>query len=172
MFGVHRRRAQVVFERAAARFGRPGMGRIDVFWPGLLLAEHKSAGADLTAAYTQATDYFAGIPGPEPPRHIERFGFIAGYADVRVRDQDPLNIRAIEQAAQAVLDTRRPRRPDGGARSYAGDGVPARCVLFTRYAALTAPLVRSGTGRGQAGSGEVDARTDTAGRTGPVGFNA
>jgi hypothetical protein len=126
VFGVHRRRAQVVFERAAARFGRPGMGRIDVFWPGLLLGEHKSAGADLAAAYTQATDYFAGIPDHELPRyvvvsdfarirlydletgrqdefplsalarHIERFGFIAGYADVRVRDEDPLNIRAVE----------------------------------------------------------------------------
>ena len=126
VFGVHRRRAQVVFERAATRFGRPGMGRIDVFWPGLLLGEHKSAGADLAAAYTQATDYFAGIPDHELPRyvvvsdfarirlydletgrqdefplsalarHIERFGFIAGYADVHVRDEDPLNIRAVE----------------------------------------------------------------------------
>lgn len=126
VFGVHRRRAGVLFERAAARFGRPGMGRIDVFWPGLLLGEHKSAGADLDAAYTQATDYFVGIADHDLPRyvvvsdfarvrlydrdtgrqdqfalaalarHIERFGFIAGYADVRVRDEDPLNIRAVE----------------------------------------------------------------------------
>jgi hypothetical protein len=127
VFGVHRRRAGVLFERAAARFGRPGAGRIDVFWPGLLLAEHKSAGEDLDAAFVQATDYFAGIADGELPRyvivsdfarlrlydrdsgappfefplaalarHIERFGFIAGYADVRVRDEDPLNIRAVE----------------------------------------------------------------------------
>lgn len=79
VFGVHRRRAQMVFERAAARFGRPGMGRIDVFWPGLLLAEHKSAGADLTAAYTQATDYFAGIPDPELPRYV----VVSDFARIR-----------------------------------------------------------------------------------------
>lgn len=126
VFGVHRRRAGVLFERAAARFGRPGAGRIDVFWPGLLLCEHKSAGADLDAAFEQATDYFAGIADHELPRyvvvsdfarlrlydrdtgrqdtfplaalarHIERFGFIAGYTDVKVRDEDPLNIRAVE----------------------------------------------------------------------------
>ena len=82
VFGVHRRRAQVVFERAATRFGRPGMGRIDVFWPGLLLAEHKSAGADLTAAYTQATDYFAGIPDHELPRYV----VVSDFARIRLYD--------------------------------------------------------------------------------------
>lgn len=40
VFGVDRRRAKIRFEKAAKRFGKKGQGRIDVFWPGLLLAEH------------------------------------------------------------------------------------------------------------------------------------
>lgn len=45
-------------------------GRIDVFWPGTLLAEHKSAGENPDAAYTQATNYFAGISDDELPRFV------------------------------------------------------------------------------------------------------
>lgn len=45
VFGVQRRRV-AVYEKTVSRLKRGGLGRIDVFWPGLLLAEHKSAGAD------------------------------------------------------------------------------------------------------------------------------
>lgn len=66
VFGVHRRKV-AVFEKAAERFGKKDKGRIDVFWPGTLLAEHKSAGEDLDAAYTQAANYFAGLGDDELP---------------------------------------------------------------------------------------------------------
>ena len=69
VFGVNRRRV-AVFEQKASRFTGSANGRIDVFWPGVMLAEHKSAGRDLDAAYQQATDYFAGLSDAELPRYV------------------------------------------------------------------------------------------------------
>ncbi len=52
VFGIQRRRL-VAFEHHIKKLsGRSGA--IDVFWPGKILAEHKSAGQDLDAAMTQA----------------------------------------------------------------------------------------------------------------------
>lgn len=69
VFGVNRRRV-AVFEQKARRFNGSQHGRIDVFWPGVLLIEHKSEGRDLDAAYAQATDYFAGLGDGELPRYV------------------------------------------------------------------------------------------------------
>lgn len=69
IFGVSRRRV-AVYEQRAERLGKVAKGRIDVFWPGTLLAEHKSAGQDLDAAFEQATDYFAGLGEDELPRYV------------------------------------------------------------------------------------------------------
>ena len=126
VFGVQRRRV-AVFEQKAARFSGSQHGRIDVFWPGVLLAEHKSAGRDLDAAFAQATDYFAGISDAELPRHvlvsdfqrfvlhdletrervefalhelpreIGRFGFISGYQTRSYKEEDPVNVQAAER---------------------------------------------------------------------------
>lgn len=128
VFGVQRRRV-AVYEKQVEKLpsqGRTTNGRIDVFWPATMLAEHKSAGADLTAAFQQALDYFSGLRDDEVPRYvvvsdfqrvrfydlddgteeqftlrefpqkISLFGFIAGYNKVRIRDEDPLNIKAVE----------------------------------------------------------------------------
>ncbi|QEE44299.1 class I SAM-dependent DNA methyltransferase [Rhizobium sp. WL3] len=126
IFGVSRRRF-ITFESHVERHaGRKGWGRIDAFWPGNILIEHKSRGEDLDAAYRQATDYFAGIPErdlpklilvcdferfrvhnldtdeqfdftlSELPRKVQLFGFIAGYQTVRRRDEVPANRKAAE----------------------------------------------------------------------------
>jgi hypothetical protein len=128
VFGVKRRRV-AVYEKQVQKLpgkGKTENGRIDVFWPATMLAEHKSAGANLTAAYKQALDYFGGLKEDEWPRYfvvsdfqrfrlydlednteaefklrelpgrISLFGFIAGYSKVRIRDEDPLNIKAAE----------------------------------------------------------------------------
>ena len=126
VFGVNRRRV-AVFEQKAQRFSGSRHGRIDVFWPGVMLAEHKSAGVDLDAAFEQATDYFAGIADAELPRYvlvsdfrrfrlhdlesgertdfpladlhrqIGRFGFISGYQTRSYKEQDPVNVQAAER---------------------------------------------------------------------------
>jgi len=126
VFGVDRRRV-AVYEKTVSRLKHAGLGRIDVFWPGLMLAEHKSRGADLEAAFQQAADYFEGLADRELPRYvvvsdfqhfvlhdleegvryeltlkefprkIHLFGFIAGYRRQKVREQDPINVQAVQK---------------------------------------------------------------------------
>jgi len=126
VFGVDRKRVGV-FEKQV-KMARAGEklrhGRIDLFWKGTLLVEHKSGGADLDRAFAQAADYFDGLAERDLPRHIlvsdfarfrlydlengketefrlkdlykhvRLFGFIAGYAPVKIEEQDPVNLKA------------------------------------------------------------------------------
>ena len=101
-------------------------GFIDLFWPGVLIVEQKSAGRDLKKAYEQAGGYFDALPEHDKPRyiltsdfqhfelhdllqrdviafrldqlpeHVEKFGFVLGVASRKFRDQDPANIEAAE----------------------------------------------------------------------------
>ena len=118
-------------------------GFIDLFWKGILLAEHKSRGKDLGKAHSQAIEYiqdleregrtdevpqyvivsdFARIalhdleegtsvefPLAEFHKHIARFGFIPGYKQHKLKEEDPINLRA-------VADHGRPARRPGGRR--------------------------------------------------------
>ena len=127
VFGIKRRRV-AIFEQKVAKLGNTS-GRIDLFWPGTLLAEHKSRGQNLDAAYEQATDYFSGLAEKDVPqyvvvsdfqhlriidletgtdttfllsdfpKHIKLFGFIAGYRQKKVRDENPVNIKAANKMA-------------------------------------------------------------------------
>lgn len=60
VFGVPRRRV-ASFEEPVKKLGAK-RGRIDAFWKGQLVVEHKSRGQDLDRAFVQALDYFPGIP--------------------------------------------------------------------------------------------------------------
>ena len=60
IFGIDRKRV-ATFEARAKRESTGGRGRIDLLWPGTLVAEHKSAGKDLATAETQALDYLESI---------------------------------------------------------------------------------------------------------------
>lgn len=68
VFGVDRRRV-ASFEKHAERFAK-NAGFIDLFWPGLLIAEHKSAGKNLDQASTQAFEYLHGLGDGELPQYI------------------------------------------------------------------------------------------------------
>lgn len=57
VFGINRRAVGAEFERVTRRSDTGGTGRIDVLWPGILLAEHKSLGKDFTTALAQADAY-------------------------------------------------------------------------------------------------------------------
>ena len=106
IFGV-RRRTVARYEEHVRRLG-DSRGYMDLFWPGVLLVEQKSAGRDLAAAREQADAYFDALPERDRPRyrlvcdfrtfelydrderetasfdlaelpqHVERFGFILG----------------------------------------------------------------------------------------------
>ena len=124
VFGVARRSVARYEEHVRKLDNRAGY--IDLFWPGVLLVEQKSAGHDLARAYEQAGEYFDALPERERPRyilvsdfqtfalhdlderrtvefdlaelaaHVERFGFILGVQPRTFRDQDPANIKAAE----------------------------------------------------------------------------
>ncbi len=124
VFGV-RRRNVARYEAHVAKLGHRS-GFIDLFWPGVLLVEQKSAGRDLRKAYEQAGEHFDALPDRERPRyilvsdfqtfelhdldereavafpladlpaHVESFGFILGVQRRTFRDQDPANIEAAE----------------------------------------------------------------------------
>ena len=124
VFGMQRRNVARYEAHVAKLDNRSGF--IDLFWPGVLLVEQKSAGRDLRKAYEQAGEYFDALPERERPRfilvsdfqtfelhdlderetvafpladlpaHVESFGFILGVQRRTFRDQDPANIEAAE----------------------------------------------------------------------------
>ena len=128
IFGV-RRRTVARYEEHVRRLDDTA-GFIDLFWPGVLLVEQKSAGRDLAAASQQAGTYFDALPERDRPRyqllcdfrsfelldrdereesrfaladlpqHVEKFGFIIGVQRRTFRDQDPVNIEASELIAR------------------------------------------------------------------------
>lgn len=58
-FGVTAARMNL-FERDATRSSTGGRGRIDLFWPSVVIGEAKKPGVDLQIAYDQAVDYLQG----------------------------------------------------------------------------------------------------------------
>ena len=124
-----RRRDVARYEERVERLDNTA-GFIDLFWPGVLLVEQKSAGRDLSAAREQAGTYFDALPDRERPRfqllcdfqtfelldrdereesrfaladlpqHVEKFGFVIGVQRRTFRDQDPVNIEASELIAR------------------------------------------------------------------------
>ena len=124
VFGIQRRSVARYEQHVGKLDNRHGF--IDLFWPGVLLVEQKSAGRDLQAARDQALTYFDAIPEHDRPRyillsdfqsfelldldereeahftlselpaHVDKFGFILGVQRRSFRDQDPANVEASE----------------------------------------------------------------------------
>ena len=129
VFGIERKgvavfEKQVEITRAGEKLKH---GRIDAFWKGVLLIEHKSLGQDLSRAFAQAADYFDGLAERDLPRYIlvsdfarfrlydleentetefrladlhkriKHFAFIAGYRTQIIAPQNPVNIKAAER---------------------------------------------------------------------------
>jgi hypothetical protein len=81
IFGVDRKRV-ASFEARAKRTSTGGRGRIDLLWPGTLVAEHKSTGKDLGDAEDQALDYLESIDVKDFPGVV----VTSDFAHFRVRD--------------------------------------------------------------------------------------
>jgi type I restriction-modification system DNA methylase subunit len=123
VFGKTRKNVAVYEKQVAKLSGNTGF--IDLFWSGNLIVEQKSLGRDLYKARTQALDYFLKLNEKEKPRYIllsdfqqfelldletnethafhlsalhEKIGlfnFISGYQVQQYKDQDPVNIDAM-----------------------------------------------------------------------------
>ena len=124
VFGLRRESVGVYEERVKNIKGNTGF--IDLFWPGTLIVEQKSAGRDLNKAEQQAFDYILQIKERDRPRyvlvsdfktfqlrdlatrdtlefaledfhdHVQKFGFMIGVERREFKDQDPVNIKASE----------------------------------------------------------------------------
>jgi len=68
-FGVSRRQV-ATYEQRVRNLPGNNQGFIDLFWPGTLIVEHKSAGQDLKKASNQALDYYDWLPEGQRPRYI------------------------------------------------------------------------------------------------------
>ena len=94
VFDLNHRRA-VRFEERVQKLGGK-RGRIDGFFPGLLLVEMKSTGADLDKAYLQATEYFPGLKDEEMPRCV----LVSDFANLHLYNleskEPPLKIKLAE----------------------------------------------------------------------------
>ncbi|MFI5825531.1 type IIL restriction-modification enzyme MmeI, partial [Streptomyces rishiriensis] len=80
VYGIRRRKVAQYESRAKKADG--GAGFIDVFWPGMLIAEQKSLGKDLIAAEDQALTYLANVPEAEQPRYV----ITCDFETFRLRD--------------------------------------------------------------------------------------
>ena len=125
VFGMTRRRL-ASFEHEVKKYGG-NSGFIDLFWPGMLIVEHKTRGRNLDKAFTQAMDYFPGIQEKDLPKYIlvsdfekirlydteentehdfdlkdlhkkvQLFSFIAGYKKQHYAEENEVNVKAAEQ---------------------------------------------------------------------------
>jgi hypothetical protein len=125
VFGITRRRV-ATFEHPVTTLDH-STGAIDLFWKGTLIVEHKSKGKSLQKAYSQALDYFAGLPEQhlpkfvlvsdfeqfrlydldqgehydfsleEFPTHTHLFSFISGYRRFSYNEEDPVNIKVAQR---------------------------------------------------------------------------
>lgn len=69
IYGIDRRRSGALFEHPTKKLsGKQGF--IDLFWPGKLIAEQKSAGRGLDKATSQALDYLYTLPDHDLPQFI------------------------------------------------------------------------------------------------------
>lgn len=129
VFGIDRKRYGAFFEYAIKKNGG-AQGFIDMFWPGKLLAEQKSAGRDLTKATGQAFDYLHNMPDHDLPqaivvsdfanfqvidmesrvvtefklqnfhKNVQLFGFLKDTKSKNLAEENPVNRQAAEAMAQ------------------------------------------------------------------------
>ena len=68
IFGINRRQVAIYEQRVKLLSDKHGF--IDLFWPGVLLVEQKSARLDLGKAQGQALDYVQGVHPTQQPRWV------------------------------------------------------------------------------------------------------
>ncbi len=125
IFGITNKRV-ATFELNVKKLGG-AQGFVDLFWPGVLLVEHKSRGKNLDNAADQALGYLHHLPERDLPqllvvcdfarfrvrilatgetvefelqhlhKHVKLFGLLAGYKVQDIRAEDPVNIKAAER---------------------------------------------------------------------------
>lgn len=83
LFGINVRRVGA-YEVQVQRLTDGKRGAIDLFWPSVLLVEHKSRGESLDKAHSQAAQYLDSLDDDRLPRYL----LISDFARMRLHDLD------------------------------------------------------------------------------------
>jgi hypothetical protein len=87
VFGMQRR-AVASFEEPVKQISGT-YGRIDLFWPGMLLVEHKSRGEDLGKAESQAFRYIHDLLREGRGEEVPRYVILSDFARLALHDLEP-----------------------------------------------------------------------------------
>ncbi|MFO0881933.1 MAG: DNA methyltransferase [Candidatus Saccharimonadales bacterium] len=129
VYGIDRKRHGAYFEYAVKKVSG-AQGFVDMFWPGKLLAEQKSAGRDLSKASVQAFEYLDTMPDHDLPigivvsdfanfeyrdlgtnettvfklqdfpKHVRLFAFLIEEQSRKLAEENPVNRKAAEAMAE------------------------------------------------------------------------
>jgi hypothetical protein len=93
VFGV-RRRVVASFEEPVKKLSGQ-YGYIDLFWPGVVLVEHKSFGKDLGKAESQAFRYIQDLAREGRTDEIPRYVIVSDFARIALHDLEPDDQRSL-----------------------------------------------------------------------------
>lgn len=103
VFGM-RRRAVASFEEPVRQISGK-YGRIDLFWKGMLLVEHKSRGQDLGKAESQAFEYIQDLLREGRDNDLPRYVIVSDFARVALHDLEPEEERPLPLFAGRRVET-------------------------------------------------------------------
>ncbi len=84
VFGLTRRHV-ASFEEPVKNLGGD-YGYIDLFWKGVLLAEHKSAGKDLAKAHSQSMDYIQDLQRDGRADEVAQYVIVSDFRRIALHD--------------------------------------------------------------------------------------
>jgi hypothetical protein len=87
VFGL-KRRVVASFEEPVKKISGE-FGYIDLFWPGILLVEHKSAGQNLSKAESQAFGYVRQLANEQRLDEIPRYILVSDFERIALHDLEP-----------------------------------------------------------------------------------
>lgn len=87
VFGL-KRRTVASFEEPVKKLSG-NWGYIDLFWPGRVLVEHKSAGEDLDKAHAQGMDYVRGLLDSGRAAESPRWLIVSDFKRIALHDLEP-----------------------------------------------------------------------------------
>jgi hypothetical protein len=87
VFGISRRTVANFEERVSNLSGN--YDHIDLFWPGMLLVEHKSLGQDLELAESQAHRYISNLISARREAEVPRYVIASDFARISLIDLEP-----------------------------------------------------------------------------------
>lgn len=87
IFGI-KRSAVASFEEPVKKLSG-NLGKIDLFWPGKLLVEHKSAGQDLDKAASQGMAYIRGLIDSGRHNEVPRWLIVSDFKRIALHDLEP-----------------------------------------------------------------------------------